>query len=170
MRKNPPSTGYLTLISTQMSCSQPCPSSSELRLISLSHQWLYGKLILSTSRTSLQLLALSLEFSPTKQNLPLEGTALPHYGTLYLFANVLARFGNLPRTSLSLPLSHCFGLTESPPTTKCCYSGGRFPSKIECSTDLVCLLQAPLTSSYNPPLRLQQPRLSLNRWLRLTRN
>ena len=69
-------------------------------------------------------------------------SALPHCSTLYLSANVLAVSGNLRPPSLSLPLSHCFDLTESLLATHSCYSVNRFPSKIECQL-IWCIFSKP---------------------------
>lgn len=151
MRKISHSTGDPTLNSTRIelllapSAQSLCQPTQSLHLLSLSCQLLSGKLILIASGPSAQLLDQNSSFSSAKWKSPLEGSALP---LRYLSAMYSPKLEKLPLATLSLPLSHCF----------------------ECSTDLLCLLQASSTTSYNLSLRLQQPRLNLNRWLRLTRN
>lgn len=162
MRKISHSTGDPTLNSTRIelllapSAQSLCQPTQSLHLLSLSCQLLSGKLILIASGPSAQLLDQNSSFSSAKWKSPLEGSALP---LRYLSAMYSPKLEKLPLATLSLPLSHCFDLTEAPPA-----------SEIECSTDFLCLLQAPSTTSYNLLLRLQQPQLNLNRWLRLTRN
>ena len=157
---------WLPILAMELLCHFLCTACAEAMwnysFLSLSRQLLFGKLILPASGTSLQLLALSLDFSPAKRNLPLEGFALPH--------EEYFRSSLLTLLKLEIPLEICY-------TALChlqLYLWLNFScwitctGKIELSRSLsICtgvFSKCPSTSSYNPLLEHQRPRLKHNWW------